>query len=279
VIATRDRRAELARTLEQLRTLPERPDLVVVDNGSRDGTAEMVRADFPAVELITLGRNKGAPARNIGVRHATTEYVAFNDDDSWWEPGALATAVNRFRAYPRLALLVGQIQLAPDGRLDRVSEKMAGAPLGREPDLPGPAVLSFPACAAVVRRSAFLEAGGFDDLIFFGGEETLLALDLATAGWGLAYVEEARLWHAPSERRESDPQRWALHRRNDLLVSWMRLSYRRALTGTADLAAQAAAGNGAAADALLGLLCRLPTALSRRRRLPMSIEDRLDTLS
>ncbi|HEX2314671.1 MAG TPA: glycosyltransferase, partial [Thermomonospora sp.] len=224
VVATRDRRAELAATLDRLAALPERPPVVVVDNGSRDGTARMVRDRFPGVRVVALRRNLGACARNIGVRHAATPYVAFSDDDSWWEAGALAVAERCFEEHPRLGLLVGRIRLAPDGRLDRVSRKMASAPLGREADLPGPSVLGFPACAAVVRRAAFLDAGGFDDLLFFGGEESLLALDLAAAGWGLAYVADAGVWHAPSGTREPPPRRWALHRRNDLLVSWMRLS-------------------------------------------------------
>ena len=63
---------------------------------------------------------------------------------------------------------------------------MAAAPLGRDPDLPGPSILGFLACAVVVRRSAFLDVGGFDDVVFFGGEEERVALDLAAAGWGLA---------------------------------------------------------------------------------------------
>lgn len=84
VIATRNRRSELCATLERLSALPERPEIIVVDNGSRDGTAQAVRRSFPRVELITLRRNQGACARNVGVRRAGTPYVALSDDDSWW---------------------------------------------------------------------------------------------------------------------------------------------------------------------------------------------------
>ncbi|WP_233358613.1 glycosyltransferase family 2 protein [Thermomonospora amylolytica] len=278
VIATRDRWAELARTLRRLAALPERPPVVVVDNASRDGTPRRVREAFPQVRVVMLPRNLGACARNVGVAHTATPYVAFSDDDSWWEPGALAEAARRLDACPRLGVLVGRIHLAPDGRIDRASAKMAVAPLGREPDLPGPSVLGFPACAAVVRRAAFEAAGGFHRLLFFGGEETLLALDLAVAGWGLAYVGEVRAWHAPSPHRETAPLRWALHRRNDLLVSWMRRPLSRALAGTGGLALRAGTGDGAALAALLGLARRLPAALARRRRLPPVIEHRLRVL-
>ena len=67
VIATRNRGAELCPTLERLASLPERPPVVVVDNGSEDGTAAMVRRRFPGTELIALRRNRGAWARNLGV--------------------------------------------------------------------------------------------------------------------------------------------------------------------------------------------------------------------
>ena len=65
---------------EHLSVLPECPGIVVVDNGSRDGTAAVVRRAFPHVDLITLRRNLGACARNVGVRRARTPYVALSDD-------------------------------------------------------------------------------------------------------------------------------------------------------------------------------------------------------
>ena len=83
VIATQDRRPSLLRTIERLLALPEQPPVIVVDNGSSDGSAQAVRSAFPQVDVVGLDRNLGAPARNIGVRRATTPYVPFADDDSW----------------------------------------------------------------------------------------------------------------------------------------------------------------------------------------------------
>ncbi|HEU4346617.1 MAG TPA: glycosyltransferase, partial [Actinoplanes sp.] len=54
VVITRNRRAGLLRTLRRLADLPERPPVIVVDNGSEDGTAAAVRAAFPAVEVVPL---------------------------------------------------------------------------------------------------------------------------------------------------------------------------------------------------------------------------------
>src|SRR4051794_6982782 len=63
-IATRERRADLERTLARLLALPERPAVCVVDNGSADGTPAAIRARFPQVDVVELGENRGAPARH-----------------------------------------------------------------------------------------------------------------------------------------------------------------------------------------------------------------------
>ena len=63
--------------------------VIVIGNGSVDGTEAAVRERHPGVDLIELGANRGAAARNVGVARAGTPYVAFADDE-WWAPGALA---------------------------------------------------------------------------------------------------------------------------------------------------------------------------------------------
>ncbi|WP_199745852.1 glycosyltransferase, partial [Amycolatopsis sp. WAC 04182] len=158
VVAARDRVRTLARSL------PRHPrPVILVDNGSSDGTAGFVRKHFPDVQVVEAGANLGAPARNLGVRLAGTPYVAFADDDSWWAPGALDRAADVLDAHPRLAVLGARVLVGPEERPDPVSEAMRDSPLGVEDGLPGPSVLSFLARGAVVRREAFLEAGGFDD--------------------------------------------------------------------------------------------------------------------
>src|SRR5690606_27535031 len=88
VVLTRNHRARLLRTLKTLQALPEGWPIIVVDNGSTDGTARAVGRHFPAVLLIRSRRNIGAAARNIAVAYAHTPYIAFTNDDSHWEPGA-----------------------------------------------------------------------------------------------------------------------------------------------------------------------------------------------
>jgi len=221
VVITRDRRDSLLAALRRLTLLPERPPITVVDNGSGDGTPEAVRRNFPDVRLIEAGRNLGSAGRTLGVRSAATPYVAFADDDSWWAPGALATAVELFTASERLAVLGARVLVGAEERLDPVCTAMAASPLGRAADLPGPSVLGFVACGAVVRRSAYLQVDGFHPRFGVGGEEGLLAIDLASRGYGLAYVDAVVAHHHPSPARDPVGRR-RTQVRNAVWSTWLR---------------------------------------------------------
>jgi GT2 family glycosyltransferase len=272
VLATRDRRESLLRSLARL-DVPGGPPVIVVDNASTDGTPGAVRTAHPRVEVVGLPANAGAVARTVGVRRVRTPYVAFADDDSWWEPGALDRAADLLDAHPRVAVLVGRVRLAADGSDDRVSRKHRAAVLGRSPGAPGPDVLSYPAFAVVLRREAYEAVGGFSPLLFFGGEEHLLALDLAAAGWQQVHVEDVVAWHDPAGPDRPSPQRWAQQTRNDRLVDWLRRPLLVALAGTVRLARRAVIDPGAR-PALAGLLRRLPGALRARRPVGAELERR-----
>ncbi len=277
VIATRNRRGELLDTLRRLRELVPPPPVVVVDNGSSDHTSEAVRRHFPDVLLLALRHNLGAPARNLGALVSRTPYVAFCDDDSWWAPGALQLAAGILDAHPRLALLAGRTLVGPRQRPDPLTELLERSPLPRSPDAPGPAVLGFLACSAVLRRAAFLGVGGFSPVLHFAGEEQLLCWDLAAAGWERAYVAEVVAHHHPSTRRPDAVRRRALERRNAVLSAVMRRPARVAAAAVAALAG-AALRDPAARRALLGTLLRLPAALRRRAPLPDAVERQIRLL-
>jgi GT2 family glycosyltransferase len=277
-ILTYNRVDEVSRTVERMLSLPERPRIVVVDNGSTDGTPVALGRRFPSVRCLALSGNPGASGRNAGVAALDTPYVALCDDDTWWEPGSLRLAANLLDSHPRLAAVAGRVLVGPDNRLDPVCREMAASPIQVDTPLPGPALLGFLACAVVVRRSAFLEVGGFEKRFFIGGEEELLTLDLLAAGWELCYVADVVVHHHPSDASRDPPSRQRVMVRNHLWVAWMRFPWPWALRATAR-AFRAAPVDQPSRAALGEALRGLPWALSRRRVVPPEIQRRLRQLN
>ena len=269
VVASRDRKEELLSSLPR----HEAP-VILLDNGSTDGTPASVRAALPSVQVVELGRNRGAAARTLGVGLATTPFVAFADDDSWWAPGALARAVEILRAHPRVAVVNARILVGPEERPDPVCALMENSPLGREPDLPGPSILGFVACAAIVRRAAFTEVGGFDDVVRFPGEEERVALDLEMQGWAMVYVDELVVHHHPSVHRHSPEARRAAVTRSAILTACMRRPW--SSVGSEVVSALRAGAPGRAG--VRGALPDLRAALQHRRCVPPTLESRIRVL-
>jgi GT2 family glycosyltransferase len=276
VIATRNRPAELARTLGRLSALSPAPPIVVVDNaseGAADGELDWLRRNPAAAQLVALPRNLGGAARTVGARYARTPYVAFSDDDSWWAPDALSRAAAALDRHPRLAMVVGRTLVGPSARPDPLNAALAASPLPeRVTGLPGRPVLGGLACATVVRRSAFLQAGGFHPVLMVGGEEALLCYDLAAGGWGVRFLPEVVAHHHPASHRPPLAHRQAVQRRNAALTRWLRRPLPVAAADTWRLARRAP-GDPVARAALVGLIRRLPVALAERRRLPAPVEQ------
>jgi GT2 family glycosyltransferase len=276
VIVTHNRRAELLRTLERLVALPDRAPVVVVDNGSADGTADAVARHFGQVRLLRSETNLGALGRNLAVRDIGTRYVAFCDDDTWWAPGALTRAADLLDAHPGLASVTARILVGPQRVEDPITPELRDSPVPGPAWLPGPALLGVLAGASMFRVAAFREVGGFSPRLWLGGEEELLAIDLAARGWWMCWVPEVVVHHYPSSCR--DPRRRRqLGIRNTLWTAWLRRPLRSALRRTGTLLRSIPrdrASVAAVAEALAGL----GWVLRERRVVPPMVEQGLRLL-
>jgi GT2 family glycosyltransferase len=216
VVATRDRHEQLAATLRHHRSLPERPAVVVVDDASDEP------AVAPGAELIRLPESAGAAARNAGALAARTPYLALTDDDAWWAPGALRWASALLDAHPRLALVQAHVLVGAKAYDDPTCVRMGRGGVPAHGAQPGTPIVSFVACAVVIRRSAFLSCGGFSPRLGTGGEEQLLSWDLMAAGWQLSYVPAIVAHHAPPPAPDGRLPRRETTIRNALWTAWLR---------------------------------------------------------
>lgn len=273
IVLTHNRKHELLHTLDRLHELEAPYPIYVVDNASTDGSADAAVERHPDVHVVRLSHNIGAAGRNAGVAAAQTPYVAFCDDDTWLAPGALARASDLMGAFPRLAALTACVLVGREARIDPACAQMARSPLPNELGVPGTAVLGCLAGACVMRRSAFIEVGGYQVRFFLGKEEALLALDLMAAGWHMAYIPSVIVHHHPSVLRDSSSRRRLLLR-NGLWCAWLRRPWISAAHETARLMGSAMfdpARLRGAAEAFRAI----PWVLRNRRVVPPRVEHAL----
>ncbi|KVF18770.1 glycosyl transferase [Burkholderia vietnamiensis] len=266
VVLTYRRADELARTLARLTALPDRPAIVVVDNGSDDATAALVRERFAHVTLVHAPGNVGASGRNLGVAVARTRHVAFCDDDTWWAPGSIAEAANLLDAYPHVAAVTARVLVGAEEREDPTCKLMADSPLDASVALPGRPILGLLAGATAFRRDAYLRAGGYHPRYFLGGEEALLALDLYRAGAWLVYAPQLTVHHYPSTQRDARARR-SVSTRNDVWTAWLRWPAGAAFAHTVRMLPRLRRERG-----ILPALAGLPWILRERRAIPPHVE-------
>ena len=224
VIITRDRRAALEVVLARLATEPV-DEVVVVDNGSSDGTPEAARA--LGVTVVEAGENLGVGARNLGARAARGDLVLMLDDDAYPCPAAVETLRAAFDVCPDSASRAGSSGTwtvrAPSCARPRSGRSTGGCgPDARANPRTGFRPSPSPRAPRMVRRDAYLDAGGFFEPYFLGSSEVDLAARLLARGWDVRYLPGAAFDHlkAPGGRDPDDVLYYRI--RNHLWYLWLR---------------------------------------------------------
>jgi GT2 family glycosyltransferase len=200
-----------AQTYRDFRTL-------VIDNGSSDGTADWLAAEWPAVEVLQLERNIGfAPAVNLGVTSGDEEYVALLNNDMELDAGWLEALVRALDADPAACAATPKQRSARDrARLDGAGDVIAWTggvtrrgfgEIDRGQYDRGGRVFSACAGAALYRREALRAVGGFDASFFAYLEDVDWGFRAQLAGWSARYVAEALVYHQGGATGEPTPAR------------------------------------------------------------------------
>jgi GT2 family glycosyltransferase len=190
LVVTWNRRAELERSLRSalVQTYPF-TELVVVDNGSTDGSAEHVAVTFPGARLVRLPANVGCPSgRNAGFTHCRGKYIYQLDDDGWLQEDAVERAVMRAEADDRIAVVMSQVRETDE------EGRMRVRPAGTEPRF----VFTFSGGCSMLRRAALEEVGPYPDDFFRQGEEADLALRIYDRGYTCVFEPTSVMYHRPS---------------------------------------------------------------------------------
>lgn len=184
--------------------------ILVVDNGSRDGSVDYLRNEFPQITVFPQERNLGfAAGCNVGMRHALEEgfeYVLLINNDTVVDPAFLSALVDEAQRTPDAAILSPKIYFfdAPDrfwwaggafslwvGIARHVGRKQVDA---GQFDLPGPIDWAT-GCALLVKCEALRQVGLFDERLFGNGEDLDISLRMRRVGYRIWFVPQAKIWH------------------------------------------------------------------------------------
>jgi GT2 family glycosyltransferase len=203
--------------LESLRRYPSSGEMTVrvVDNDSRDGTVEMVRDDFPEVELTAADRNLGfSAANNLAIRAGTAAYVLVLNPDTRVEEGTLDRLLTLMERNARIGISGPRLELE-DGSFDHaarrsfptpvsalayftgIGKRVESGPLAayRAPEVESGEVDAVNGAFMLARRVALEEVGLFDEGYWLYMEDLDLCYRLAQAGWVTWYEPSARAIH------------------------------------------------------------------------------------
>jgi GT2 family glycosyltransferase len=279
-------RSWLGGCLEALGQQDFRPfEIVLVDNGSTDGSIDFVRERFPECRVVALDANIGfAAGNNAGARGAIAAYLAFLNNDTRVDPGWLTALVAAAEGDPTVGLVTSRvvfmdrpdvIDSAGDGYLrcggafkHRHGQRVDGRLSSRE---------VFGACGAafLIRRELFEVLGGFDEDLFMVYEDVDLSYRARLRGWRCVYADAAWVKHAGSASLGLASSVAVYHGQRNLEWTWIKNSPRALLVRSlpahvlydlAGLAAYARAGRiGAWWRGKVAALRGLPAVWRKRR--------------
>lgn len=203
----KDVRANLLGIRAQVRPFD---DVVVVDNCSNDGTALMIRADFPEVRLVVMPNSAYGACEtfNVGFSTALTEYISILDDDVVLTPWWLDRSLAKMAQEPETTAVVSTKVVEP-GMPDSYRDSEA---VNAERYMS-----TFRGCASLARKKAIDEAGGYDERLFIYGNERDLTCRLLNLGYRVLQYPGAETFHRTPFGVQMGKRSLFFHARNAFL--------------------------------------------------------------
>jgi glycosyltransferase involved in cell wall biosynthesis len=211
IITTKNRKDDLRQAVASALMQDAHPHVLVIDDGSTDGTSDMIRTEFPTVQLERAEQSRGLIVqRNHGAALVRSQFIFSIDDDAvFTTPRIVSQTIAEFQdpctgavAIPFIDINYGTAirQMAPDDRGFYVAASYIGT-------------------AHALRRDLFLKLGGYREFLFHQGEEQDYCIRMLAAGYFVRLGRADPIHHFESPKR--DFRRRDLYgRRNNLLFVW-----------------------------------------------------------
>jgi GT2 family glycosyltransferase len=191
-------------------------EIIVVDNHSQDGTAEMVRKEFSNVKLIEMPNSSFGACEtfNIGFKAATSEFIAIMDDDVVAPPDWIARIMERFEREPGTTAMISSKVIEPgmpDSFIDAEKEERYMA--------------TFRGCGTIARSDVLRRAGYYDEKFFIYGNERDLAARVLNLGYRILQYPPAALFHSTPFGMKAGKRSLYYHVRNFWLYAFKNCSW------------------------------------------------------
>ncbi len=211
-----NRRDDLLEALKSVRKQTYQPiEMLVVDNGSTDGSAEAVEREFPEARVVRLDKNYGCPGgRNRGIVQARGEFIFFLDNDGLLHEQAVEIAYKTISQDNRIAIVSAKTIYYKTGEdrflfghgKDMVNEHFYTA--------------SFSGGASLHRASIYKEIGVYPDNYMYGGEETNMAMRLIDRGYLIFYEPQVIMYHKMLDSARDRRREFLSRCSNALATAW-----------------------------------------------------------
>jgi GT2 family glycosyltransferase len=188
-----NRKKETCRAIESaLNQSYSNIEILVVDNGSTDGSAQLIQKCYPQINYIQLDKNYGCPGgRNKGIAYCNGYFIFFCDNDGVLHTKAVENAVNCISQDKKIAIITGIVK-------DFIKESEI------DTEFPFQSIYTKETCSfqggiSLHRKTIYSIIGNYPDDYMYGGEETYLSYRILDAGFKIVKSDQVVLWHKQSE--------------------------------------------------------------------------------
>jgi len=228
-----NRRDDVRESLSRIReSTYSNVEIIAVDNGSTDGTPQMIEENFPEVRLLRMPENIGIAAYNAGFEQAKGKYIVILDDDSFPEKHAIERMVRRFEADPRLGVVAFDVRNYYNyddiKNVDEMVDNSSTVANHRY-------YMSFNGAGAGVRADVFRQAGYYPEEFFLYNNELDTAFRIWDAGYTIQSFPDIVGYHKYSPVNRGSWRAPFYYTRNAFWVIWKNYPAQQALKHTAEL--------------------------------------------